>query len=213
MAQDHFDVDFMSTRGSATGFASGRSGRSSHVGLLLLLTGAVLAALAGDHWLDATAQRADMQDTLARLQQAQQRLAAPTPAQTLRRRAAAGDARLQAVGQAAVQADLTRIAADLHRPWWPLLDTLERRLGASTPLMQLGVDPAFKTAQLQVQAGTLNDVLQLVQRLDGAAPPLRAAQLLGHEWVGGGDAAAAGATGPRQLVARIVLTLDGGGRP
>ncbi len=184
----HFNMDFSAARAP-----SGRAG------LLILLAGAVLAAGACHRWLDAGDLRAAEQQSLLRLQQAQQRLARPASTLAARTRTATADAR--------AQADLAGIAAALHRPWWPLLDAVELRVGPSTQVMQLGVEPSFKTAQLQVQARTLNDVLRLVQGLDGAAPQLRAAQLVGHEWVGGGDTAAAV---PRQVVARIVLTLDGG---
>jgi hypothetical protein len=193
MRPSHFDLDLATPQP-----------RPAAWGLAVLLVGALLAAFAADRWLDAHVQRDEARAALVRLQQAQQRQARVPAARAAADRAAAADAR--------VRADLARIAADLHRPWWALLDAVERPLGPSVQVMQIGVDAGFTRLQLQVQARTLPDVLRLVQALDGAAPPLRGAQLVGHEWVGG-ESAVAGAAVPRQVVARLVVQLGAGPAP
>lgn len=186
MSAPHFALDFARPRPAAAVW-----------GWLLLLVGAIGASWQGGRLLDALARRGEQAATLHRLQDA------------LAQHQATARSRAPVAPDARAAAELARLAAELHRPWWPLLDGVEQATRPPVQLMQLGVDAGFGRLQLQVQAPAVADVTRYVQALDGAAgrAPWRGAELAGHEWVGGGDGAL-----PRVVVARIVLPLPGSGR-
>lgn len=116
-----------------------------------------------------------------------------------------------------LHADLARVAADLHRPWFELFDVLEAHSKPQLQLQQLTVDGGFARAQLQVEAKGLGEVLAYVRELERAGGPVRGAQLVSHEWLGAaGEGATAPApaanpagtpVAPRRLQARIALAL------
>jgi hypothetical protein len=187
----HFALDLARSRPAPAGWA-----------WPLLLVGALATAWQGGRLLDALERRDDQASVLQRLQAA------------LAREHASSRNAAPAAADARATAELARVAAELHRPWWPLLDGVEQATRPPLQLMQLGVDAGFGRLQLQVQAPTVADVTRYVQALDASAgrAPWRSAELAGHEWVGGGDGAAGSAGLPRVVVARIVLPLSGGGR-
>jgi hypothetical protein len=154
------------------------------------------AGLAAVVWAGLTlhgqqAQRADAEATLARLEAAlADRGAARHAAAT----------RVPTATQQRAQAELSRLAGDLFRPWFPMLDALEASAQPKVSLQQLSVDAGFTRLQLRVDAPDLPEVLQYVHALDTAGAPLQGAVLLGHEWQ-----TATGA--PRRLQARITVGL------
>lgn len=183
MAATHFAVDL----------AASPRPRASLWGMALLVLALLATAWTGLHWQQHRARHVGDAETLARLQAA------------LADRGAASRAasnRLPSPAERRVQADLSRLSADLFRPWFPLLDALEASTVPKVSLQQLSVDAAFTRLQLRVDAADLPEVLQYVQALDHAGAPLQGAQLIGHEWV-----VVAGE--PRRLSARIGAGLVG----
>jgi hypothetical protein len=181
VATEHYAIDL----------AAPRRLRATPLGAALLAAGLVALLGAGLKLQGQQAQRADGEATLARLEAALvDRGAARYAAAT----------RVPTATQQRAQAELSRLAGDLFRPWFPMLDALEASAVPRVNLQQLSVDAGFTKLQLRVDATDLPEVLQYVHALDTAGAPLQGAQLLGHEWQ-----TAAGA--PRRLQARIAVGL------
>ena len=184
MGRAHYNVDLAT---------DGRS-RPSRAGALLLAAGLALAGWAGWSARQVHAAQADELATLARLE-------AAVAARNETRRAAT--LRVPTAGERRLQSDLAKVAGELARPWFPMLDRLEAHAVSQVVLQQLSVDTGFTRLQLRVDAADLPEVLQYVRRLDAAGAPLQGAQLVGHEWQGGVVAGGA----PRRLQARIAVGL------
>ena len=181
MATEHYAVDL----------AAPRRLRATPWGAALLALGLVAVLWTGLTLQGQQAQRAEGEATLVRLQSA------------LADRGAASHAaatRVPTATQQRAQAELSRLAGDLFRPWFPMLDALEASAVPKVNLQQLSVDAGFTKLQLRVDAPGLREVLQYVHALDTAGAPLQGVQLLGHEWL-----VAAGV--PRRLQARIAVGL------
>jgi hypothetical protein len=182
MATEHYAIDL----------AAPRRLRATPWGAALLLVGLLVSVWTGLTLHSQQTRQAEAEATLARLEAAlADRGAARHAAAT----------RVPTAMQQRAQAELSRLAGDLFRPWFPMLDALETSAVPKVSLQQLSVDAGFTKLQLRVDAADLPEVLQYVHALDTAGAPLQAAALLGHEW----QAAQAGA--PRRLLARISVGL------
>ena len=182
MATEHYAIDL----------ATQRRQRATLWGAVLLAAGLIASVWTGLTLQSQQARRADAEATVTRLEAAlADRGAARHAAAT----------RVPTAAQLRAQAELSRLAGDLSRPWFPMLDALEASAVLKVSLQQLSVDAGFTKLQLRVDAPDLPEVLQYVHALDTAGAPLQGAQLLGYEW----QAAVAGA--PRRLQARITVGL------
>ena len=181
MATEHYAVDL----------AAPRRLRATPWGGALLALGLVAVVWTGLKLQAQQAQRAEGEATLVRLEAALADRGTASHAAAMR---------VPTTTQQRAQAELSRLAGDLFRPWFPMLDALEASAVPRVNLQQLSVDAAFTKLQLRVDAPDLPEVLRYVHALDTAGAPLQGAQLLGHEWQ-----AAAGA--PRRLQARIAVGL------
>lgn len=181
----------MATAHYAIDLAASPRLRATPWGAAILVLGLLALAGTGFSLQGQQAQRAEGEATLLRLEAA------------LADRGAASHAaatRVPTATQQRAQAELSRLAGDLFRPWFPMLDALEASAVPKVNLQQLSVDAGFTKLQLRVDAPDLPEVLQYVHALDTAGAPLQGAQLLGHEWQ-----TVAGA--PRRLQARIAVGL------
>jgi hypothetical protein len=181
MAREHYAIDL----------AAARRFWPRPWNLVLLAIGLAASVWTGLHVQSARVAQQAAEQTLARLQAALAERGAATRA-AISRAPSAGERRLQA--------DVSRLASDLYRPWFPLFDALEASAVPKVHLQALAVDAGFSKLQLQVDAPDLPELLQYVHALDNAGPPLLGAQLLGHEWQAAGGA-------PRRLQARINVAL------
>ncbi len=143
----------------------------------LLLLGLGLALLAASAWYahGLHRQRLEVGQELLRLAGERQRHQAQTAP-----RATALPAAQQAQTRAAAQ-EAQRIVQQLHRPWLPLLDGLDRTAGRQVRLTQLAVDARFERLNLELEAASMGDVLGYTQRL-AAVAQVRDARLVSFEW-------------------------------
>jgi hypothetical protein len=164
-------LDFASPPGNGCGHAQ----RSPWLWALLAVAAASLVMAAWDaaaHWQALQSARGAVQE------------------HTLRAQPPARDTSAR-VGRASPRSDRLHAQAlhSLHRPWMPLLETVERAGQAPVALRQWSVDARFTRLQLELESRALPEVFAYVselQRLAQAEPlgPLGAVQLLGHEWLG-----------------------------
>jgi hypothetical protein len=99
----------------------------------------------------------------------------------------------------------------LHRPWLPLLDSLERSANAPVAWRQWSVDSRFSRLQLEIEARALPEVFAYVAELQRTSQkqtdqPVGSVQLLSHEWLGAGRAAS-GVAAPSLVRARLAIAL------
>jgi hypothetical protein len=180
-----FDIDFVQAHRPV--------GAAAWILLVLGLAASTAAAIVlQSRWEAGDAQQAEAQ----RLAEALHRATAPGPEVR-----GADAARAGGPERGAQQRQAARVIDELRRPWGALFAQME---GAGLPtvhLVQFGVDARFEALSMQVEARSLHEVLRYAQRLSGAGP-IRAVQLVSHEW--------REAPGGRVVTARLAVELDAG---
>jgi len=181
MVREHFGIDLRSTRRGAGAWA-----------VAWLLAGLLAVSLAVGAMVPLVRQFDELAEQVERLDLQQRR-----------QRAGSLPERTASPAERRLRTEAERTAARLHRPWFELLDALEASAQPSVHLLQLSVDTEFSRLQLQVEARSLEAVLQYLRELEAAGPPLRAAQLVNHERT-------SGESGTSGVQARLSVRLDAG---